>query len=63
MFPTTSATPSRVGAAMIDVPGAASGSSIASASRLIVVWVTERLPAVMIATTRSPGFSKTNILR
>ena len=52
-----------VGASMIEVSGAASGSSVASASRLIVVCVTDRLPAVIIAITRSPGRSKMNIFR
>ena len=57
------ATFSIVGASMIEVSEVASWSSTASCSRAIVVCVTESEPAVRMATTRSPGSSKTNILR
>ena len=48
---------------VIEVSGVASGSSIASRSCARAVWLTDRLPAVMITMTRSPGSSKENILR
>ena len=52
-----------VGAFRIEVVSSASGASIASCSRAMVVCVTERLPAVITTMTLSPGFSKKNILR
>ena len=63
MLPMMSATLSMVGASMIEVLASASGASMASRRRAMVVWVTERLPAVRMTITRSPGFSKVNILR
>ena len=36
-----------------------SGSLTPSATMARAVWVTDRLPAVATASTRSPGFSKT----
>ena len=51
-----------VSASMIEV-GAAPRRAISCCSLAIAVWVTDRLPAVRITITRSPGSSKTNILR
>ena len=61
--PTRAATFSIVGAFRIDEDSVASGSSIASRNRAIVVWLTDSEPAVMITITRSPGSSKKYILR
>ncbi len=61
--PTIPATFSSVGASMMLVCGVASGSSIASRSCASAVCVTDRLPAVRITITRSPGSSNVNILR
>ncbi len=63
MRPTISAMPSMVSASMIEVSGVASPRSISSWSFAITVWVIESEPALRMAIARSPGSSKTNILR
>ncbi len=52
-----------VSARMIEVSVVASGSAMACSSLAITVCDTERLPEVVSTIARSPGASKTNILR